>query len=121
MLAGRGEGSRLLQVGLSEVDVLLRKIESDSAPRLYALAQIVDRLAQSEQPLVPERVFMAGGAGDSANPAGQGVRRTACQPEPTPGVPTPGVAPLRCSNELFLFTVNIQTSFYDKIIKQRGP
>ncbi len=77
VLAGRGEGSRLLQVGLSEAAVLLRKIESYSDPRLYALAQVVERLSQSSQPLVPERVFMAGGVGDpssaSGTSAGQGV------------------------------------------------
>src|SRR5947209_10207594 len=63
VLAGRGEGSRILQVGLSEASVLLRKIQSFSDPRLYALAEVVDRLANSTQPLVPERVFLAGCAG----------------------------------------------------------
>jgi uncharacterized membrane protein YqiK len=63
VLAGRGEGSRVLQVGLSEASVLLRKIESFSDPRLYALSIIAEQLAQSRQPLVPERVFVAGGQG----------------------------------------------------------
>jgi hypothetical protein len=63
VLAGRGEGSRVLQVGLSEASVLLKKIQSFSDPRLYALAQVVERLANSSQPLVPERVFVAGGQG----------------------------------------------------------
>jgi uncharacterized membrane protein YqiK len=62
VLAGRGEGSRLLQVGLSEATVLLRKIQSFSDPRLYALSHVSQHLAQSRQPLVPERVFVAGGA-----------------------------------------------------------
>jgi hypothetical protein len=65
VLAGRGEGARVLQVGLSEASVLLRKIESFSDPRLYALAIIAEQLAQSRQPLVPERVFVAGGNGPS--------------------------------------------------------
>jgi uncharacterized membrane protein YqiK len=79
VLAGRGEGSRVLQVGLSEASVLLRKIQSFSDPRLYALAQVVEQLSHSTQPLVPERVFMAGGVGspgDSGSPsqnAGQGI------------------------------------------------
>ena len=81
VLAGRGEGSRVLQVGLSEASVLLRKIQSFSDPRLYALAQVVEQLAQSTQPLVPERVFLAGGTGsgspgeggNSALGAGQGI------------------------------------------------
>jgi uncharacterized membrane protein YqiK len=62
VLAGRGEGSRILQVGLSEASVLLRKIESFSDPRLYALANVAEHLSQSAQPLVPERVFVAGGS-----------------------------------------------------------
>jgi len=80
VLAGRGEGSRLLQVGLSEASVLLRKIQSYSDPRLFALAMVAERLADSKQPLVPERVFMAGGQGNNASDstgmnlgAGQGV------------------------------------------------
>ena len=68
VLAGRGEGSRLLQVGLSEASVLLRKIQSYSDPRLFALAEVAERLAASKQPLVPERMFVAGGMGD-ARPA----------------------------------------------------
>lgn len=78
VLAGRGEGSRLLQVGMSEASVLLRKIQSYSDPRLFALAMVAEQLAQSRQPLVPERVFMAGASGsaDGQNPsasAGQGI------------------------------------------------
>jgi hypothetical protein len=69
VLAGRGEGSRTLQVGLSEAAVLLRKISSFGDPRLYALSLVAEHLANSSQPLVPERVFMAGGNGE----AGQGA------------------------------------------------
>jgi hypothetical protein len=72
VLAGRGEGSRLLQVGLSEASVLLRKIQSYSDPRLFALAMVAEKLADSRQPLVPERVFMAGGEGKSADSSGLG-------------------------------------------------
>lgn len=64
VLAGRGEGSRLLQIGLSEASVLLRKIQSFSDPRLYALSLVAEQLSQSTQPLVPERVFMAGPGGN---------------------------------------------------------
>jgi len=35
ILAGRGEGARILQEGFSEASVLLRKIQSFSDPRLY--------------------------------------------------------------------------------------
>ncbi len=79
VLAGRGEGSRLLQVGLSEASVLLRKIQSYSDPRLFALAEAAGKLAESRQPLVPERVFISGGegrpgeSGGLAGGASQGV------------------------------------------------
>jgi len=72
VLAGRGEGSRVLQVGLSEASVLLRKIQSFSDPRLYALAQVVEQLSRSTQPLVPERVFMTGGGTGSPGDGGTG-------------------------------------------------
>ena len=70
ILAGRGEGSQRLQVGLSEAAVLLRKIGSYGDPRLYALALVAEHMAVSKQPLVPERVFLAGGtdAVQGANP-----------------------------------------------------
>jgi uncharacterized membrane protein YqiK/ribosomal protein S27E len=69
-LAGRGEAQRVLQVGLSEAVVLMRKIASFGDPRLYALGQVSEQLTHSSQPLVPERVFTAGGAGDQASGAG---------------------------------------------------
>jgi uncharacterized membrane protein YqiK len=75
-LAGRGEGMRVLQVGLSEASVLLRKIGSFGDPRLYALQLVAEHLAQSTQPLVPERVFTAGGNGESngnGHASGQGM------------------------------------------------
>jgi uncharacterized membrane protein YqiK len=75
VLAGRGEGSRVLQVGLSEASVLLRKIGSFGDPRLYALSRVAEHLAHSTQPLVPERVFVAGSNGENghASSAGQGL------------------------------------------------
>jgi uncharacterized membrane protein YqiK len=66
VLAGRGEASRIGQIGLSEASVLLRKVQSFADPRLYALTQVVGQLAKSQQPLVPERVFLAGGNGHSS-------------------------------------------------------
>jgi hypothetical protein len=72
ILAGRGEGQRVMQVGLSEATVLTHKIASYGDPRLYALALASEYLANSNQPLVPERLFVAGenGDGKSAAPAG---------------------------------------------------
>jgi uncharacterized membrane protein YqiK len=60
ILAGRGEAQRLMQVGLADAAILLRKVNSYGDPRLYALQQVGGELARSTQPLVPERVFLAG-------------------------------------------------------------
>ena len=74
VLAGRGEGSRIMQIGLSEASVLLRKIGSFGDPRLYALAQAAEHLSKSSQPLVPERMFVAGSNGENGHGApGQGM------------------------------------------------
>jgi hypothetical protein len=69
VLAGRGEGSRIMQVGLSEASVLLRKIGSFGDPRLYAMNQVAEHLSHSNQPLVPERVFVAGANGQDGQSA----------------------------------------------------
>ncbi len=70
VLAGRGESSRTMQLGLSEASVLLRKIQSFGDPRLYALALVAEHLSHSNQPLVPERVFMAGANGENGHAIG---------------------------------------------------
>jgi uncharacterized membrane protein YqiK len=70
VLAGRGEGSRTLQIGLSEAAVLLRKIGSFADPRLYALSLVAEHLSHASQPLVPERVFMAGADGENGHGPG---------------------------------------------------
>ena len=72
-LAGRGEGQRAMQVGLSEAAVLLRKISSFGDPRLYALSVVAEHLSQSAQPLVPERLFVSGSGGESSPATGQGM------------------------------------------------
>jgi uncharacterized membrane protein YqiK len=69
ILTGRGEAQRIMQIGLSEAAVLMRKIASFGDPRLYALSLITEHLTHSSQPLVPERVFMAGAPGDSSGNA----------------------------------------------------
>src|SRR5262245_56911662 len=78
VLAGRGEGSRALQIGLSEAAVLLRKIGSFGDPRLYALSLVAEQLSHSSQPLVPERVFLAG-MGDGAAAPTSGMLGTLIQ------------------------------------------
>jgi predicted Zn finger-like uncharacterized protein len=64
-LAGRGEAQKVMQVGLSEASVLVRKIHSFGDPRLYALALVAEHLSHSTQPLVPERIFSAGANGEA--------------------------------------------------------
>jgi hypothetical protein len=77
MLAGRGESQRVMQVGLSEAAVLARKINSFGDPRLYAVNEVADRLAHSEQPLVPQRLFITNGHdGDEQNSQSLGLMGT---------------------------------------------
>ena len=70
MLAGRGEGQKALQVGLSEAAVVMRKVAAYGDPRLYAAVILADRLANSTQPLVPQRMFVSGANGDTGTVAG---------------------------------------------------
>ncbi len=70
VLAGRGEGQRALQIGLAEASVVLKKVAAYGDPRLYALAVLADRLANSTQPLVPERMFVSGASGDGGSAVG---------------------------------------------------
>ena len=60
-LLGKGEASRIGQTGLAEAAVFLQKIKAYGDARLFALNHFADRFSESTQPLVPERVFMAGG------------------------------------------------------------
>jgi hypothetical protein len=77
ILAGKGESQRTLQIGLSEASVLMQKIGSFGDPRLYALAVVAEHLSRSQQPLVPQHMFVSGGGPDSAShPGGQGLLGT---------------------------------------------
>ena len=70
-LLGEGEASRIAQIGEAEARVSEQKVDAPGDPRLYALNQITDKLAQSQQPLVPERlIVLGGGSGDSNNAQG---------------------------------------------------
>jgi len=70
VLAGRGEGQKALQVGLAEASVVLKKVAAYGDPRLYAVAVLAERLANSAQPLVPERMFVSGANGETGSVAG---------------------------------------------------
>src|SRR5205814_3489495 len=79
-LEGKGEASRLAQIGLAEALVTLQTIAAYRDPRLYALQLVSEKFANSRQPLVPERLFLtAAPGGDGANgqkPAGLSLMDT---------------------------------------------
>ncbi len=68
-LIGKGESSRIAQVGLAEAAVTLQKVGAYRDPRLYALNVFADRFSQSVQPLVPSRLFISNGAGSKSGEA----------------------------------------------------
>ena len=68
IMTGRGQGQHRLQVGLADAAVLARKAAAYGDARLFVLSQASSTLANSKQPLVPERVFVSNqGGGDSAD------------------------------------------------------
>ncbi|HZE12691.1 MAG TPA: SPFH domain-containing protein, partial [Chthoniobacterales bacterium] len=67
-LIGKGESSRIAQVGLAEAAVTLQKVGAYRDPRLYALNVFADRFSQSVQPLVPSRLFIS----NAGNKPGEG-------------------------------------------------
>jgi uncharacterized membrane protein YqiK len=72
-LIGKGESSRIAQVGLAEAAVTLQKVGAYRDPRLYALNVFADRFSQSVQPLVPSRLFISSGnGGKTGEPHGSG-------------------------------------------------
>jgi len=62
-LLGRGEASKIAQIGLAEAAVSLQKIRAYGDSRLFALNLVADRFAGSAQPIVPERLLVMGGGG----------------------------------------------------------
>ncbi len=73
VLAGRGESQKIMQIGLSEATVLLRRIRSFGDPRLYALQEVADKFSTSQQPLVPERLFVSSSPGADDSRLGSGI------------------------------------------------
>ena len=86
ILAGRGEGARILQEGFSEASVLLRKINSFSDPRLYALTVAAQNLAQCSQPLGSRAGVHLRGGGGSGGQSGDGQMGTGTGAFATNGV-----------------------------------
>jgi uncharacterized membrane protein YqiK len=60
-LLGKGEASKIAQVGLAEAAVSLQKIRAYGDPRLFALNLAAQHFAASAQPIVPERLLVMGG------------------------------------------------------------
>jgi uncharacterized membrane protein YqiK len=76
-LIGKGESSRIAQVGLAEAAVTLQKVGAYRDPRLYALNVFADQFSKSVQPLVPNRLFIGGAGGKAGEgPAGGNVLET---------------------------------------------
>lgn len=75
-LLGEGQGKRVTLEGDAEAEVLRKKIASYGDPRLYALSLVTQNLAQSQQPLVPQSLFVAGGDGNGNGAATQGLLNT---------------------------------------------
>jgi hypothetical protein len=61
---GKGELSRIAQLGLAEAAVTSQKVSAYRDPRLYALNVFADEFSKSVQPLVPSRLFISN-AGES--------------------------------------------------------
>jgi len=76
-LVGEGQSTRIRLEGDAEAEVLRQKVASYGDPRLYALALVAHHLSQSQQPLVPERLFVHGESGDGrTSPLAQGLLGT---------------------------------------------
>src|SRR6478735_8798426 len=71
-LIGKGESSRIAQVGLAEAAVTLQKVGAYRDPRLYALNVFADQFSKSVQPLVPSRLFISNGGGTPGEGQGGG-------------------------------------------------
>jgi hypothetical protein len=71
-LIGKGESSRIAQVGLAEAAVTLQKVSAYRDPRLYALNVFADQFSKSIQPLVPSRLFISNAGGAPGDGQGRG-------------------------------------------------
>src|ERR1051326_1690426 len=71
-LIGKGESSRIAQIGLAEAAVTMQKVGAYRDPRLYALNVFADQFSKSVQPLVPSRLFISNARGQDAETQGAG-------------------------------------------------
>lgn len=65
-LVGEGQSKRVSMEGEAEANVLRQKVASYGNPKLYALSLVTEFLSHSQQPLVPQHLFVTGGDGDKA-------------------------------------------------------
>jgi uncharacterized membrane protein YqiK len=72
-LEGTGQASAIQQVGSAEADVFGKKVRAYGDPRLFALQGAVERLANSKQALVPERLMVMRGGADGESPEAGGA------------------------------------------------
>jgi uncharacterized membrane protein YqiK len=73
-LFGRGEASRIAKMGQAEAAVFQQKIQAYGDPKLFALNKLGEHFANSQQPLVPERMLISSGpSGSSSGVQGLGV------------------------------------------------
>ena len=76
-LIGKGQSSRIAQVGLAEAAVTMHKVGAYRDPRLYALNVFADQFSKSVQPLVPSRLFISNTGGKPGeSPTGGSVLET---------------------------------------------
>jgi regulator of protease activity HflC (stomatin/prohibitin superfamily) len=68
-LLGEGQSKRTSMEGGAEAEVLRQKVASFTDPKLYALSIVAQYLSKSQQPLVPERLFVTGANGEDGAPA----------------------------------------------------
>ena len=73
-LLGKGEASRIAEIGMSEAAVQLQKIRAYGDPRLFALNIISEQMAHSAQPLVPERLLVMGDGAARGDGTGEGTQ-----------------------------------------------
>ncbi|MES2309242.1 MAG: SPFH domain-containing protein [Verrucomicrobiota bacterium] len=69
-LLGRGEATKIGEVGAAEANVFYQKIQAYGDPRLFALSLVMEQLSKSQQPLVPQSMMWVGGekGGGEATP-----------------------------------------------------
>ena len=64
-LMGEAEATKVARIGEAEAEVNRQKVAAFGDGRLYALNLVTASLAESKQPLVPEKLIIFGGSGEN--------------------------------------------------------